>query len=60
MRQAEPPRGRPRYGPSTEQTRASYDAVAEAYATAFSDELAGKPLDRALLDGFAELCRRER
>ena len=29
--------------------RRSYDAVAEKYAAQFSDELAGKPLDRALL-----------
>ncbi|WP_328681484.1 hypothetical protein OG905_37330 [Streptomyces sp. NBC_00322] len=31
-----------------EATRASYDRVAEAYATQFSEELRGKPLDRAL------------
>jgi SAM-dependent methyltransferase len=37
-----------------EDTRASYDAVAETYATLFGDELAGKPLDRALLAAFAE------
>jgi hypothetical protein len=30
-------------------TRASYDAVASAYAEALSDELRRKPLDRALL-----------
>lgn len=29
--------------------RRSYDAVAEKYAAGFRDELAGKPLDRALL-----------
>jgi ubiquinone/menaquinone biosynthesis C-methylase UbiE len=29
--------------------RRSYDAVAEKYAAGFGDELAGKPLDRALL-----------
>ena len=46
-----------RYGPAVERIRTSYDAVAEAYAAALGDELAGKPLDRALLDGFAELCR---
>jgi hypothetical protein len=34
-------------------TRASYDAVAAAYADALSDELRGKPLDRALLGAFA-------
>jgi ubiquinone/menaquinone biosynthesis C-methylase UbiE len=37
------------------RTRASFDAVAAAYAATFSDELAGKPLDRALLAAFAEL-----
>jgi SAM-dependent methyltransferase len=37
------------------KTRASFDAVAGAYAEKFSDELAGKPLDRALLAAFAEL-----
>jgi len=36
-------------------TRASYDRVAERYAAEIGDELRGKPLDRALLDGFAEL-----
>jgi SAM-dependent methyltransferase len=35
-------------------TRRSYDAVAETYAKLFGDELAGKPLDRALLAAFAE------
>jgi SAM-dependent methyltransferase len=35
-------------------TRASYDAVAAAYADQFSDELRRKPLDRALLAAFAE------
>jgi SAM-dependent methyltransferase len=40
-----------------EQTRASYDAVAEVYSVAIKDELAAKPIDRALLDGFAEFCR---
>lgn len=34
--------------------RRSYDAVAEAYAAGFHDELAGKPLDRALLACLAE------
>ena len=37
-----------------QDTRASYDAVAETYARLFGDELAGKPLDRALLGAFAE------
>ncbi|MFD7701993.1 class I SAM-dependent DNA methyltransferase [Streptomyces caelestis] len=39
----------------TAATRAFYDAVAEDYAALFRDQLAGRPLDRALLAGFAEL-----
>lgn len=35
-------------------TQASYDAVASGYAEAMSDELRHKPLDRALLEAFAE------
>jgi SAM-dependent methyltransferase len=35
-------------------TRRSYDAVARTYARLFGGELAGKPLDRALLAAFAE------
>jgi ubiquinone/menaquinone biosynthesis C-methylase UbiE len=31
-----------------------YDEVAETYAERLGDELAGKPLDRALLRAFAE------
>jgi SAM-dependent methyltransferase len=38
-------------------TRASYDAVAIDYAVRFRDELSAKPLDRAMLAGFAELVR---
>lgn len=38
-------------------TRAAYDAVAEGYAMRFAAELAAKPLDRAMLAGFAELVR---
>lgn len=38
-------------------TRASYDAVAADYAERFHGELAAKPLDRALLAGFAELVQ---
>src|ERR1700730_13779502 len=33
--------------------RSSYDAVADAYANEFFDELSRKPFDRALLDSFA-------
>ena len=40
-----------------DRTRASYDAVAAAYAEALSHELGGKPLDRALLAVFAEQVR---
>lgn len=36
-------------------TRAAYDAVAEDYAAWIADELASKPLDRAVLAAFAEL-----
>jgi SAM-dependent methyltransferase len=35
--------------------RRSYDLVADRYAAEIGDELSGKPLDRALLDAFAEL-----
>jgi SAM-dependent methyltransferase len=40
-----------------EAVRRSYDRVAEAYADHLFDELAGKPLDRALLDCFVEQVR---
>ncbi|NKE56828.1 class I SAM-dependent methyltransferase [Lentzea sp. PSKA42] len=36
--------------------RRSYDLVAARYAAELGDELAGKPLDRALLDVVAELA----
>ena len=36
-----------------EVTRRSYDKVARAYARRFRDELAAKPLDRALLEDIA-------
>jgi SAM-dependent methyltransferase len=38
-------------------TRASYDAVAVSYAEWLRNELAAKPLDRAILAAFAELVR---
>jgi SAM-dependent methyltransferase len=38
-------------------TRASYDAVAADYAARFGGELAAKPLERAILAGFAELVQ---
>ena len=37
------------------RTRDGYDAVAADYVAHFADELAAKPLDRALLGAFAEL-----
>ena len=37
--------------------RKSYDAVAREYADEIYGELAGKPFDRHLLDGFAERVR---
>src|SRR5207248_9150481 len=54
------PAGRPGAGRVIEPdflraTRASYDAVAAAYAARFDGELVAKPLDRGMLDGFAEL-----
>lgn len=41
------------------ETRASYDAVATEFAEQFSDELASKPFDRAILAAFAELVARD-
>ena len=40
--------------PQHHSVRSSYDAVAEEYAGSFGDELAHKPLDRALLASVAE------
>lgn len=37
--------------------RRGYAPVAAAYRAKLLDELAGKPLDRAFLDAFAESCR---
>ncbi|GAA4610953.1 class I SAM-dependent methyltransferase [Saccharopolyspora hordei] len=37
--------------------RAGYDTLAEDYAALFHDELAGKPLARAMISAFAELVR---
>ncbi|MFI6684177.1 class I SAM-dependent methyltransferase [Streptomyces sp. NPDC050485] len=39
---------------SHDSVRRSYDAVAETYANRLRDELAGKPLDRALLASLVE------
>lgn len=38
-------------------TRAAYDAMAADYAERFRDEVADKPLDRAMFAAFAELVR---
>src|ERR1700761_5420967 len=38
-------------------TRAAYDTVAADYADLLRDELAGRPVDRALLAAFADLVR---
>lgn len=40
-----------------EPIRAAYDTVAAEYAALYRDELSVKPLDRALLAGFADLVR---
>jgi ubiquinone/menaquinone biosynthesis C-methylase UbiE len=40
--------------PRRDAVRRSYDTVAEEYATRLHDELAGKPLDRALLGALVE------
>jgi uncharacterized protein YhfF len=40
-----------------DDTRASYDAVAERYAQEIAEELANKPFDREFLDRFAEEVR---
>lgn len=37
--------------------RESYDSAARAYAEHLADELSGKPLDRHLLNRFAEATR---
>lgn len=43
--------------PERSDYQASYDAVADEYARRISDELQHKPLDRALLDRFADSTR---
>jgi SAM-dependent methyltransferase len=44
-------------GATGDPVRDCYDAVADAYAARFTDELAHKPLDRALLGRFADATR---
>ncbi|GKQ40939.1 class I SAM-dependent methyltransferase [Streptomyces sp. A012304] len=39
------------------EVRASYDAIAEEYAREFPDRLGTRPLEAALLSGFAELVK---
>jgi SAM-dependent methyltransferase len=39
-----------------DRTRQGYDRVAEQYAAQVGGELAGKPLDRSLLEAFAVSC----
>ena len=46
----------PGSGTEVAATRSGYDAVAADYAREIAGELAGKPLDRALLDAVAELA----
>lgn len=46
--------------PYVRATRAGYDAVAADYSEWVSDDLAAKPLDRALLTAFAELVHADR
>src|SRR5262245_32058102 len=41
--------------PPHRRVRRSYDQVADRYADELDAELVGKPLDRAMLDAFAEL-----
>jgi SAM-dependent methyltransferase len=47
----------PEEPPSRGDVRASYDRVADEYARRIAGELEHKPLDRALLDRFAERVR---
>ena len=42
---------------SLDTTRAAYDAVATLYAELFRDSVEGRPLDRALVEAFAEHVR---
>ncbi len=43
--------------PQRSDYQASYDAVAKEYVRRIADELRHKPLDRALLDRFADATR---
>ncbi len=55
MSHARQPGKLPSSVPPAVGVRAAYDAVARAYDEQLSNELGGKPLDRALLEGFLEL-----
>lgn len=46
-----------RSDPRAEAIRSGYAPIAGAYRAELGDELAGKPLDRALLTAFVEQCR---
>ena len=45
------------HDPRADALRRGYETIARAYREHLLDELAGKPLDRAFLDAFAESCR---
>jgi SAM-dependent methyltransferase len=47
----------PPLAPRADDIRRGYATIASAYRAELLDELAGKPLDRAFLDAFAERCR---
>lgn len=50
------PSGHPLGAAPAVGVRAAYDAVARTYDAQLTDELDGKPVDRALLDAFVELA----
>jgi SAM-dependent methyltransferase len=52
----EPPETAPDDGDVAVGARRTYDAIARAYYQQLGDELAGKPLDRGLLEAFTELA----
>jgi SAM-dependent methyltransferase len=51
-----PPDPVPDVGGVAAGVRATYDAIARAYHRELGEELAGKPLDRGLLEAFTELA----
>lgn len=54
---ADPPHDLSEAGPPPAEVRAFYDSVAREYAEHLADELDAKPMDRALLERFAEDVR---